>query len=179
MIAALTFSRGVQSHQRTGIARRRWTQHESAHHRKNRRVCRNPQPDRHNHGEHKPRRLRQSPQRLLISSNHAAIMFSPAISYALHCSIVPAPSFHHSLQSKTRKSLSSFHTNGIHASNHLKSPSMNCPNCGKDMTDWTLDGRVGTQVNVDVCTACQSFWFDQHQSLQLFRLHAQADEIHR
>ena len=44
---------------------------------------------------------------------------------------------------------------------------MNCPNCGKDMTDWTLDGRVGTQVIVDVCTACQSFWFDQHQSLQL------------
>ncbi len=35
------------------------------------------------------------------------------------------------------------------------------------MTDWTLDGRVGTQVTVDVCTACQSFWFDQHQSLQL------------
>jgi hypothetical protein len=35
------------------------------------------------------------------------------------------------------------------------------------MTEWTLDGRVGTQVTVDVCTACQSFWFDQHQSLQL------------
>jgi transcription elongation factor Elf1 len=44
---------------------------------------------------------------------------------------------------------------------------MTCPNCGKDMTDWTLDGRVGTQVTVDVCTACQSFWFDQHQNLQL------------
>jgi hypothetical protein len=35
------------------------------------------------------------------------------------------------------------------------------------MTDWTLDSRVGTQVMVDVCTACQSFWFDQHKSLQL------------
>jgi uncharacterized protein YbaR (Trm112 family) len=44
---------------------------------------------------------------------------------------------------------------------------MTCPNCGKDMTDWTLDGRLGTQVIVDVCTACQSFWFDEHKSLQL------------
>ena len=44
---------------------------------------------------------------------------------------------------------------------------MTCPNCGKEMTDWTLDGRVGTQVTVDVCTACQAFWFDEHKSLQL------------
>src|ERR1700756_5096149 len=44
---------------------------------------------------------------------------------------------------------------------------MICPNCGKAMTDWTLDGRLGTQVTVDVCTACQSFWFDLHKSLQL------------
>jgi DNA-directed RNA polymerase subunit RPC12/RpoP len=35
------------------------------------------------------------------------------------------------------------------------------------MTDWTLDGRLGTQVLVDVCTGCQAFWFDQHKSLQL------------
>ncbi len=35
------------------------------------------------------------------------------------------------------------------------------------MTDWTLDGRLGTLVIVDVCTACQSFWFDEHKSLQL------------
>lgn len=44
---------------------------------------------------------------------------------------------------------------------------MTCPNCGKEMTDWTLDGRLGTHVTVDVCTACQAFWFDQHKSLQL------------
>jgi len=44
---------------------------------------------------------------------------------------------------------------------------MTCPNCRKAMTDWTLDGRLGTQVTVDVCTACQSFWFDLHKSLQL------------
>jgi uncharacterized protein YbaR (Trm112 family) len=35
------------------------------------------------------------------------------------------------------------------------------------MTDWTLDGRLGTHVTVDVCTGCQAFWFDQHKSLQL------------
>jgi hypothetical protein len=35
------------------------------------------------------------------------------------------------------------------------------------MTDWTLDGRLGTQITVDVCTDCQAFWFDQHKSLQL------------
>ena len=33
------------------------------------------------------------------------------------------------------------------------------------MTDWMLDGRLGTQVTVDVCVACQSFWFDLHKSL--------------
>lgn len=44
---------------------------------------------------------------------------------------------------------------------------MNCANCSKEMTDWTLDGRLGIQVTVDVCTDCQAFWFDRHESLQL------------
>jgi hypothetical protein len=35
------------------------------------------------------------------------------------------------------------------------------------MTNWTLEARFGTQLTIDVCTACQSFWFDQHESLQL------------
>ena len=35
------------------------------------------------------------------------------------------------------------------------------------MTDWTLGGRLGIQLTIDVCTACQAFWFDQHKSLQL------------
>jgi ribosomal protein S27AE len=56
---------------------------------------------------------------------------------------------------------------GIHAGNHLESPSMTCPNCGKEMTDWKLDGRLGTHVTVDVCTGCQAFWFDEHKILQL------------
>jgi hypothetical protein len=44
---------------------------------------------------------------------------------------------------------------------------MNCSGCGKEMTDWTLEGHQGLQVIVDVCTGCQAFWFDQHKSLQL------------
>jgi len=44
---------------------------------------------------------------------------------------------------------------------------MTCPNCGKEMTDWNLDGRLGTHVTVDVCTGCQAFWFDEHKILQL------------
>lgn len=44
---------------------------------------------------------------------------------------------------------------------------MKCPNCEKEMTDWALDARLGTQVIIDVCTDCQAFWFDQHKSLQL------------
>ena len=35
------------------------------------------------------------------------------------------------------------------------------------MTDWKLDGRLGTHVTVDVCTGCQAFWFDEHKILQL------------
>lgn len=35
------------------------------------------------------------------------------------------------------------------------------------MTDWTLGGRLGTQLLIDVCTACQAFWFDGHKDLQL------------
>ena len=35
------------------------------------------------------------------------------------------------------------------------------------MTDWTLSGRLGAHSTLDVCAACQAFWFDEHQDLQL------------
>lgn len=35
------------------------------------------------------------------------------------------------------------------------------------MTDWTLGGRLGNQLTIDVCTPCQAFWFDGHADLQL------------
>jgi len=56
---------------------------------------------------------------------------------------------------------------GIPPSNLLKSPSMTCSNCGKEMTAWELDGRLGSQITIDVCTNCQAFWFDKRESLQL------------
>jgi endogenous inhibitor of DNA gyrase (YacG/DUF329 family) len=44
---------------------------------------------------------------------------------------------------------------------------MKCPGCSTEMTAMTLDGRLGKQITIDVCTACQAFWFDQFESLQL------------
>ena len=35
------------------------------------------------------------------------------------------------------------------------------------MQAQTLDGHSGTSVQIDVCTACQSFWFDARESLAL------------
>jgi Zn-finger nucleic acid-binding protein len=44
---------------------------------------------------------------------------------------------------------------------------MNCPNCTSEMTALTLDGHQGRPVAIDLCTACQAFWFDKYESLQL------------
>ena len=35
------------------------------------------------------------------------------------------------------------------------------------MQAQTLDGHSGTSVQIDMCTACQSFWFDARESLAL------------
>lgn len=35
------------------------------------------------------------------------------------------------------------------------------------MTEQTLEGHVGTSVTIDLCSACQAFWFDGHESLKL------------
>ena len=44
---------------------------------------------------------------------------------------------------------------------------MNCPNCSAAMNPLTLDGHQGRPVAIDLCTACQAFWFDKYESLQL------------
>lgn len=44
---------------------------------------------------------------------------------------------------------------------------MVCPHCGSPMTADTLQTRVDRTVTVDRCDACQLFWFDTHESLQL------------
>lgn len=44
---------------------------------------------------------------------------------------------------------------------------MDCPRCGSSMQEQTLDGHHGRPVTIDLCAACQSFWFDSHESLGL------------
>ena len=42
-----------------------------------------------------------------------------------------------------------------------------CPGCAAPMIPHVLDAHMGGTVTVDVCLACQSFWFDGYESLQL------------
>lgn len=42
-----------------------------------------------------------------------------------------------------------------------------CPGCAAPMTPHRLDAQMGGSVTMDVCLACQSFWFDGYESLQL------------
>ena len=44
---------------------------------------------------------------------------------------------------------------------------MLCPNCSTDMTKMTLQVHQGAPVEIDLCTACQVFWFDKYESLKL------------
>lgn len=42
-----------------------------------------------------------------------------------------------------------------------------CPGCAAQMAPHVLDAHMGGTVTVDVCLACQAFWFDGYESLQL------------
>ncbi len=42
-----------------------------------------------------------------------------------------------------------------------------CPACGAAMTSLTLDGRMRTNVQIDLCTSCQVIWFDHLESVRL------------
>jgi len=44
---------------------------------------------------------------------------------------------------------------------------MDCPSCGTAFTTERLDGYLDTPLSVDICRACQLFWFDARESLQL------------
>ena len=44
---------------------------------------------------------------------------------------------------------------------------MNCPNCAAAMTSMTLESHLSPPVEIDLCAACQSFWFDKFESLKL------------
>ncbi len=44
---------------------------------------------------------------------------------------------------------------------------MQCPGCAATMTALTLDGHLGTKVDLDLCAGCQVIWFDRLESLRL------------
>ena len=44
---------------------------------------------------------------------------------------------------------------------------MNCPSCSTQMTRMTLDAHLSIPIEIDLCTACQAFWFDKYESLKL------------
>jgi hypothetical protein len=35
------------------------------------------------------------------------------------------------------------------------------------MTSMTMDAQLSTPIQIDLCTACQAFWFDKYESLKL------------
>lgn len=61
---------------------------------------------------------------------------------------------------------------------------MVCPGCRAAMTPLVLESHYGRSVTIDLCRACQAFWFDDLESLQLdqssvlqlFRIVGQADQ---
>jgi hypothetical protein len=44
---------------------------------------------------------------------------------------------------------------------------MDCPQCRAPMVEETLQGKLGRPIGVDLCFACQAFWFDSHESLRI------------
>jgi hypothetical protein len=44
---------------------------------------------------------------------------------------------------------------------------MNCCSCGAAMAALTLDGHMGTRVEIDLCSACQVIWFDHLEDVRL------------
>ena len=62
-----------------------------------------------------------------------------------------------------------------------------CPGCTAPMTPHVLEAHQGARVTIDACLPCQSFWFDNYESLQLtpastlrlFRLIGEAATVER
>ena len=44
---------------------------------------------------------------------------------------------------------------------------MNCPNCSMPMTSMSLGAHLSGPLEIELCTACQAFWFDKYESLKL------------
>ena len=44
---------------------------------------------------------------------------------------------------------------------------MKCSNCSGDMTAMTMEAHLSAAVEIDLCTSCQSFWFDKYEDMKL------------
>jgi hypothetical protein len=44
---------------------------------------------------------------------------------------------------------------------------MNCPGCATAMTHLALEGRLGTTIEIDLCSACRAIWFDRFEDFRL------------
>ena len=44
---------------------------------------------------------------------------------------------------------------------------MQCPNCSSEMNAMTMEAHLSAPVEIDLCTPCQSFWFDKYEDLKL------------
>jgi DNA-directed RNA polymerase subunit RPC12/RpoP len=44
---------------------------------------------------------------------------------------------------------------------------MNCPGCATEMTHLAFEGRLGTTIEIDLCSVCRAIWFDHFEELRL------------
>ena len=44
---------------------------------------------------------------------------------------------------------------------------MNCPGCATEMTRLTLEARLSTTLEIDMCSLCRAIWFDRFEDLHL------------
>jgi len=44
---------------------------------------------------------------------------------------------------------------------------MKCPGCAATMMPLALEGHLGTTIDIDVCAACRTIWFDRFEELRL------------
>src|SRR5689334_13636790 len=44
---------------------------------------------------------------------------------------------------------------------------MNCPNCAVEMKSMIVEAHLAPSETIDLCQACQGFWFDKYEDLKL------------
>ena len=51
---------------------------------------------------------------------------------------------------------------------------MNCPGCATEMTRLTLEARLGTTLEIDMCSLCRAIWFDRFEDFVAEHIRARA-----